>query len=571
MPYSKKKISVQDPITVSAVVRMKNISNCVAKYWRPLINVANTEEIEAAQNMTLDDAIEAAGNKVIDISYAALALLAVWDAEYSYILQLIDNNKLLKTRRLAFSGASSYKAETLTITEKHALNKIITYFERRNASNDETARINKIFSSVDDVGAQRDEDEFTDSDEEAEYQYTIQNITTCSRREYTNKKLGIVSSRRNSISSLSGKDSSEAALESSSYQIIPMNITETISKSKADIDWLEAIDIAKRNKFPFHVPKSLIEKSVNELAYHHDVFQKERVLKHKLESIETKAVNLSSSKPNLFIDKIDFSNLTLYERLQTDSMGSLEGGIVVAALDGESDIIPQTSFTSTEQYLNDVNIRQEDMKITENTMQLSSTDTAVLDSRPPSSPTLLEYVRSDPGTFFGTSTRLRTGPFTLPALASNKLADTSITDFNFYGGSLDDNSVTSARDEINMKSFSAPTLGVTQSLSDLKVPKTSSSHLAPSFTEKNSYGFDSYYKSVPNTATCFGVRPDHRTPIDDRLPTNTIRYPSSAWKPPTPARHEPCIVDILRPVYARETPSSILVKSKVALPSNGMV
>jgi hypothetical protein len=247
--------------------------------------------------------------------------------------------------------------------------------------------------------------------------------------------------------------------------------------------------------------------------------------------------------------------------LQTDSVTSVDNDLVVATMG--SDIIPQASLTSTEQYLNDVNFRFEEEKAIDAVEQSVFTDDMGSKSRPPTSPSLLEYMRSDAGTYFGMSTRLRSSPFILPStsLPSPDIQNNaSVTDFGFYDESLcEDGSL----DFGERRSLTAPS-GQRNSLTS-KVPKSSSSHLAPSFTEKNNYGYESYYKSVPNTATCVGVRPDHRTPIDDKLAKTTIHYPASPWRPPTPARHEPCIVDILK------APSNILVKAKVALPLKGMV
>jgi hypothetical protein len=45
---------------------------------------------------------------------------------------------------------------------------------------------------------------------------------------------------------------------------------------------------------------------------------------------------------------------------------------------------------------------------------------------------------------------------------------------------------------------------------------------APSFTEKNNLNFTSYQRRIPNTATTFGVRPDHRFLVYNNL--NIIFY-----------------------------------------------
>ena len=168
--YIGRKPSLPDPITTCAYVRLKNISKCVAKYWTPLANIACTDELLVAQSITLQNSLEIAGSKQIDISYAVLALLCVWDAEYSYMSQIIDKNNLLKTRRLAFSGASKYDTDPLNIAEKQALHKIITYFERRHVAEEEKNKMSALFSSENDIGREEVEDEFTDSDEEIEYQ-----------------------------------------------------------------------------------------------------------------------------------------------------------------------------------------------------------------------------------------------------------------------------------------------------------------------------------------------------------------------------------------------------------------
>ena len=81
-------------------------------------------------------------------------------AYYFYYLSFFffQRNSVLKTRRLAFSGSSKFKNSKLSISEKQALNRIISYYERKIDLKSEDDYMNSLFHaeelSVDD----RDQD-----------------------------------------------------------------------------------------------------------------------------------------------------------------------------------------------------------------------------------------------------------------------------------------------------------------------------------------------------------------------------------------------------------------------------
>ena len=70
-----------------------------------------------------------------------------------------SRNSVLKTRRLAFSGPSKFKNSKLSISEKQALNRIISYYEKKVDLKREDEYMNNLFHAEDELSVEeRDQD-----------------------------------------------------------------------------------------------------------------------------------------------------------------------------------------------------------------------------------------------------------------------------------------------------------------------------------------------------------------------------------------------------------------------------
>ena len=147
----------------------------------------------------------------------------------------------------------------------------------------------------------------------------------------------------------------------SPYQHLP----HQISCEKVDISWADICRLARENQLPFHVPPSLTSRPPNELQYHYEELQvreshhpvshipssrrliehchttdirlkstsvstslfistapprqRGRLLRSRLELLEDKHLNFDCTakrESNVFIDTMDFSNLTYYSQQQ---------------------------------------------------------------------------------------------------------------------------------------------------------------------------------------------------------------------------------------------------------------
>ena len=117
--------------------------------------------------------INSVGGYQVDISLFVLTMLMVWDAEITYMQQILNVHSILKTRRHAFSGASRFKNCSLSVAERTALQRIVTYYEKERVKEKETWNdINNLhtYSEKDIPNLVPEEHELTDSDEEAEFQ-----------------------------------------------------------------------------------------------------------------------------------------------------------------------------------------------------------------------------------------------------------------------------------------------------------------------------------------------------------------------------------------------------------------
>ena len=264
---------------------------------------------------------------------------------------------------------------------------------------------------------------------------------------------------------------------------------------------------------------------------------------------------------------MDFSNLTLLRREATvagngnttdgdnhnnNRIG--DGAFTVATFDGTRGNIPKADHDETEDYLQELEDRNNQQQLLLQTMndnqgQENSSDGVCkynvrnrqkLSQTP--QPNLLQLVRGDieHGSYFGFSTRLHSSPFTLPSISTSRptssssqppqkepLDDVDATTVDFeqiplssssmdltgsscfsrhYGANDDQNDGTqriSQRPSTTGGRF-VETFRSSRNNNDNN-HVLSSSTFAPSYTERNQLNLSSYSRSVPGSATTRGM------------------------------------------------------------------